>query len=56
MELFHSKIAKAVFVAAAMLNDGQNTLDMFSLQVHTLPDVNDSVTLGLIEYRNLNFI
>ncbi|KGN53796.1 putative methylesterase 11, chloroplastic [Cucumis sativus] len=32
MELFHSKIAKAVFVAAAMLNDGQNTLDMFSLQ------------------------
>ncbi|CAK9324920.1 unnamed protein product [Citrullus colocynthis] len=32
MELFHFKIAKAVFIAAAMLSDGQNTLDMFSLQ------------------------
>ncbi|KAE8697424.1 putative methylesterase 11 [Hibiscus syriacus] len=32
MELFPFKIAKAVFVAAAMLINGQSTLDMFSLQ------------------------
>ncbi|KAK8693255.1 hypothetical protein V6N13_070848 [Hibiscus sabdariffa] len=32
MELFPFKIAKAVFVAAAMLTNGQSTLDMFSLQ------------------------
>ncbi|KAK8949522.1 hypothetical protein KSP39_PZI005025 [Platanthera zijinensis] len=30
MEAFPNKIAKAVFVAAAMLKDGQSTLDMFS--------------------------
>lgn len=30
MELFPSKIAKAVFLAAAMLISGQSTLDMFS--------------------------
>lgn len=30
MELFPSRIAKAVFVAAAMLISGQSTLDMFS--------------------------
>lgn len=33
MELFPSKIAKAIFIAAAMLTSGQNTLDMFSQQV-----------------------
>ncbi|KAJ7974296.1 Methyl esterase [Quillaja saponaria] len=32
MELFPLKIAKAVFIAAAMLTDGQSTLDMFSQQ------------------------
>lgn len=30
MELFPSKVSKAVFVAAAMLTSGQSTLDMFS--------------------------
>ncbi|OMO72032.1 putative methylesterase 13, chloroplastic-like protein [Corchorus olitorius] len=33
MELYPSKIAKAVFVAAAMLSSGQSTLDMFSQQM-----------------------
>ncbi|XVF43248.1 hypothetical protein PTKIN_Ptkin02bG0024900 [Pterospermum kingtungense] len=33
MELYPSKIAKAVFVAAAMLTTGQSTLDMFSQQM-----------------------
>ncbi|KAK3222842.1 hypothetical protein Dsin_009867 [Dipteronia sinensis] len=32
MELFPSKIAKAIFVAAAMLTSGQSTLDLFSQQ------------------------
>lgn len=32
MELFPLKISKAVFLAAAMLNNGQSTLDMFSQQ------------------------
>ncbi|KAJ6830774.1 putative methylesterase 11, chloroplastic [Iris pallida] len=32
MEVCPSKVAKAVFVTAAMLKDGQNTLDMFSQQ------------------------
>ncbi|GLU01801.1 hypothetical protein SLE2022_190850 [Rubroshorea leprosula] len=32
MELFPIKIAKAVFIAAAMLTNGQSTLDMFSQQ------------------------
>ncbi|KAK2636036.1 hypothetical protein Ddye_030828 [Dipteronia dyeriana] len=32
MELFPSKISKAVFVAAAMLTSGQSTLDLFSQQ------------------------
>ncbi|KAB1211534.1 putative methylesterase 11, chloroplastic [Morella rubra] len=32
MESFPSKISKAVFVAAAMLTNGQSTLDMFSNQ------------------------
>lgn len=33
MESFPSKISKAVFIAAAMLTNGQSTLDMFSKQV-----------------------
>ncbi|XP_030452286.1 putative methylesterase 11, chloroplastic [Syzygium oleosum] len=32
MELFPSKITKAVFIAAAMLRNGQSTLDMWSQQ------------------------
>ncbi|KAL5805751.1 hypothetical protein ACOSQ3_028657 [Xanthoceras sorbifolium] len=32
MELFPSKISKAIFIAASMLTNGQSTLDMFSLQ------------------------
>ncbi|KAL1223469.1 putative methylesterase 11 [Cardamine amara subsp. amara] len=32
MELFPSKISKAVFLAAAMLTNGESTLDMFSMQ------------------------
>ncbi|KAG6712827.1 hypothetical protein I3842_05G121500 [Carya illinoinensis] len=32
MELFPSKISKAIFIAAAMLSSGQSTLDMFSQQ------------------------
>ncbi|XP_010502986.1 PREDICTED: putative methylesterase 11, chloroplastic [Camelina sativa] len=32
MELFPSKISKAVYLAAAMLTNGQSTLDMFSLK------------------------
>ena len=33
MELFPSKISKAIFIAAAMLSSGQSSLDMFSQQV-----------------------
>ena len=33
MELFPSKVLKAVFVAAAMWTSGQSTLDMFSQKV-----------------------
>lgn len=36
MELFPFRIAKAIFIAAAMLTNGQNTLDMFSQQVFML--------------------
>ncbi|CAI0453855.1 unnamed protein product [Linum tenue] len=36
MELFPHKISKAIFLAAAMLVDGQSMLDMFSKQV--IPD------------------
>lgn len=32
MEMFPSKVAKAVFISAAMLANGQSTLDMFSQQ------------------------
>lgn len=33
MELFPSKVSKAIFVAAAMLTDGQSTLTAFQGQV-----------------------
>ena len=36
MELFPFRIAKAIFIAAAMLSNGQSTLDMFSHQVSLL--------------------
>ncbi|KVH92653.1 hypothetical protein Ccrd_005317 [Cynara cardunculus var. scolymus] len=35
MELFPSKIAKAIFIAASMLKTGQSTLDMFSQKENT---------------------
>lgn len=34
MELFPSKIAKAVFITAAMLTSGQSAIDIFSQQVN----------------------
>lgn len=38
MEMFPLKISKAVFIAAAMLTNGQSTLDIISQQVfHLLP-------------------
>ncbi|XP_055809899.1 putative methylesterase 11, chloroplastic isoform X2 [Solanum dulcamara] len=33
MELYPSKVSAAIFVAAAMLKNGQSTLDMFSVQL-----------------------
>lgn len=33
METFPSKVAKAVFITAAMLTNGQSTLDIFTQQV-----------------------
>lgn len=33
MELHRSKVSKAVFIAAAMLKNGQTVLDMFSMQI-----------------------
>lgn len=33
MEMFPTKIAKAVFISAAMLANGQSTLDLFNQQV-----------------------
>lgn len=33
MEMFPSKISKAVFISAAMLANGQSTLDLFNQQV-----------------------
>ncbi|XP_020103897.1 putative methylesterase 11, chloroplastic [Ananas comosus] len=35
MEMFPSKVAKAVFLCAAMLTNGQSTLDMFQQQADT---------------------
>lgn len=33
MEMFPKRVAKAIFVCAAMLTSGHSTLDMFSEQV-----------------------
>lgn len=38
MEMFPSKVSKAVFLAAAMLTSGQSTLDIFSEKVGSLTD------------------
>ncbi|KAG8384601.1 hypothetical protein BUALT_Bualt04G0134800 [Buddleja alternifolia] len=35
MELFPSKVSKAIFIAAAMLTNGQSTLDMFTEKVES---------------------
>ncbi|KAI3824099.1 hypothetical protein L1987_05548 [Smallanthus sonchifolius] len=35
MELFPTKVAKAIFIAASMLKTGQSALDMFSLKENT---------------------
>lgn len=48
MELFPSKITKAVFIAAAMLRNGQSTLDMWSQQVGFAVYV-DSIGCGSLE-------
>lgn len=45
MELFPLKVAKAIFLAAAMLKNGQSTLDTFSQQV--------SLSFLLFEFVNL---
>uniref|UniRef100_A0A7N0T5Z0 AB hydrolase-1 domain-containing protein n=1 Tax=Kalanchoe fedtschenkoi TaxID=63787 RepID=A0A7N0T5Z0_KALFE len=37
MEALPEKVAKAVFVAAAMVADGQSCLDVFSMQVYQIP-------------------
>lgn len=47
MEMFPSKVAKAVFLCAAMLTNGNSALDMFQQQVGLLPqswtiDINES--------------
>jgi len=34
MEMFPTKISKAVFISAAMLANGQSTLDLFNQKVH----------------------
>ncbi|CAA2979424.1 Hypothetical predicted protein [Olea europaea subsp. europaea] len=51
MELFPSKVSKAVFIAAAMLTSGQSTLEMFSEKV----DSNDLMRQAQIfHYANGN--
>lgn len=52
MELFPSKIAKAVFVAAAMLVSGQSTLDMFSQKVKSFGLICYFVRLSLNSERH----
>lgn len=34
MEMFPTKISKAVFISAAMLVNGQSTIDLFNQQVY----------------------
>lgn len=45
MELFPHKVAKAIFIAAAMLKNGQSTLEMFSQQVFPHPLSLDLINL-----------
>lgn len=56
MELFPHKVSKAIFVAAAMLTNGQSTLDMFSqkvcpLKVHyTIKKFRNPSTCDMFKY------
>jgi hypothetical protein len=56
MELFPHKVSKAIYVAAAMLTNGQSTLDMFSqkvcpLKVHyTIKKFRNPSTLDMFKY------
>lgn len=49
MEMFPTKIAKAVFISAAMLANGQSTLDLFNQQV--LFNQVDSLIFVFIMYK-----
>jgi len=56
MELFPHKVSKAIYVAAAMLTNGQSTLDMFSqkvcpLKVHyTIKKFRNPSTCDMFKY------
>ncbi|KAJ6734839.1 METHYLESTERASE 15 CHLOROPLASTIC-RELATED [Salix purpurea] len=52
MELFPHKVSKAIFVAAAMLTNGQSTLDMFSQKVAGSSDLMQQAQLFV--YANGN--
>lgn len=45
MELFRSKVAKAIFVAAAMLTNGQSALDMLNQQVRKKTRTHTNTTI-----------
>ncbi|XP_018469434.2 putative methylesterase 15, chloroplastic [Raphanus sativus] len=47
MEMFPSKISKAVFISAAMLANGQSTLDLFNQQPESSYDLMEQVHLFL---------
>ncbi|KAF3541370.1 hypothetical protein F2Q69_00020296 [Brassica cretica] len=47
MEMFPSKISKAVFISAAMLANGQSTLDLFNQQPESSHDLMEQVHLFL---------
>ncbi|KAJ0242806.1 putative methylesterase 15 [Hirschfeldia incana] len=47
MEMYPSKISKAVFISAAMLANGQNTLDLFNQQPESSYDLMEQVHLFL---------
>lgn len=54
MELFPLKISKAVFIAAAMLTNGQSTLDIISQQVFHLLLVLRLIYLNFHLFCDLN--
>jgi pimeloyl-ACP methyl ester carboxylesterase len=58
MEMFPSKVAKAVFLCAAMLKNGHSTLDMFQQQVHFYHSINTILKIKGIEPKSsaLKFI